>query len=404
MDISMREAKRWFINQTEMINTMNSINLGKVIVLICLLSAMISRASGKPKVMQDSIVTYTRYSYDNVSHIQPTAITVSQSDGSEKVTVITYAGDYDTSTGPVFIKNMVRDHLLAYPIEKVTYRKMGGVVSILSGSVEKYKTENAALKEETLILENNSPLSATNFKFSNRSTYNIIPPLGTKSVYSVDNHYKSRVFFYDYDLSGNLLQGAQVDNNPICYIWNYNNEYPVAEIRGASLTDVAYTSFEADNKGYWSYAGNTTLDLTAPTGTRVYALSGGQVIKSGLDISESYLLTYWAKGGDATHISGGAATIVRTNNGWNFYSRKLSGTSTLTLAGTGIYLDEVRLCPANSTIITYTYEPLVGITSQADNGGRIIYYQYDLLNRLQFIRDMDGNILKLYDYSYKSPQ
>jgi YD repeat-containing protein len=50
---------------------------------------------------------------------------------------------------------------------------------------------------------------------------------------------------------------------------------------------------------------------------------------------------------------------------------------------------------------TYTYSPLIGITSETDPSGKTTYYVYDSLGRLSMIKDKDGNIIKTYDYHYK---
>ena len=55
----------------------------------------------------------------------------------------------------------------------------------------------------------------------------------------------------------------------------------------------------------------------------------------------------------------------------------------------------------NALITTYTYEPLVGMTSQTDANGKSLYYHYDDLNRLDKIEDNEGNTLKEYSYNYK---
>jgi YD repeat-containing protein len=54
-------------------------------------------------------------------------------------------------------------------------------------------------------------------------------------------------------------------------------------------------------------------------------------------------------------------------------------------------------------VTTYTYKPLVGVTSETDPQGKTIYYVYDNFNRLQLIKDKDGNILKTFDYKYQQP-
>jgi hypothetical protein len=68
----------------------------------------------------------------------------------------------------------------------------------------------------------------------------------------------------------------------------------------------------------------------------------------------------------------------------------------------GSVIDEVRLFPADALMVTYTYDPLVGITTKADVNSRISYYEYDAARRLQHIRDDGFNILKKYEYAYQN--
>jgi YD repeat-containing protein len=50
---------------------------------------------------------------------------------------------------------------------------------------------------------------------------------------------------------------------------------------------------------------------------------------------------------------------------------------------------------------TYTYQPLIGLTSHCGTDNRIQYYEYDGLGRLQDIKDADGNIIKTFEYHYQ---
>lgn len=56
----------------------------------------------------------------------------------------------------------------------------------------------------------------------------------------------------------------------------------------------------------------------------------------------------------------------------------------------------------NAQIMTYTYSPLIGMTSQTDPNGVTTYYEYDDLGRLKTAKDDDGNIIKQYDYHYSN--
>jgi 20S proteasome alpha/beta subunit len=58
----------------------------------------------------------------------------------------------------------------------------------------------------------------------------------------------------------------------------------------------------------------------------------------------------------------------------------------------------------NAFITTYTYNPLVGVTSVTDPKGISSYYEYDAVGRLKFVKDQDLNVLQKYCYNYIGQQ
>jgi YD repeat-containing protein len=55
----------------------------------------------------------------------------------------------------------------------------------------------------------------------------------------------------------------------------------------------------------------------------------------------------------------------------------------------------------NSMVTTYTYNPLIGVSTITDPKTDKITYTYDSFGRLQFVKDPQGNILSENQYNYK---
>ncbi len=62
----------------------------------------------------------------------------------------------------------------------------------------------------------------------------------------------------------------------------------------------------------------------------------------------------------------------------------------------------LRTSLPNAMISTYTYDPLIGVTSMTDPKGYTMYYEYDTFNRLEFVKDADGNLVSENKYHYKN--
>src|SRR6185437_6542719 len=175
-----------------------------------------------------------------------------------------------------------------------------------------------------------------------------------------------------------------------------------AKAIGASIGQIAYTSFEADGSGSWTIPSGIRDNTTSITGSNCYNLTNGSITRSGLTSASSYVVSYWSKTGSSYSVTGSRGfvhgkTITINSGTWTYFEHTVTGVTSLTVSGTGD-IDELRLYPSTAQMTTYTYTPLLGMTSQCDVDNRVSYYTYDGLGRLKYVRDQDGNILKTIDY------
>jgi hypothetical protein len=212
----------------------------------------------------------------------------------------------------------------------------------------------------------------------------------------------STITYDKYDqTNGNIWQYSK-NGVPTSLLWDYNKEYVTAEVKNALLTNVAYTSFEADGNGGWTFGGTPVADSQAPTGSKAYLLTTGNISCSGLDATQTYIVSYWSKNGAQT-VSG-SSTVKQgyTFNGYTYFEHTVitPAGGTVMISGTA-QIDELRLYPNTAQMTSYTYQPLVGMSSASGAGGKIEYYQYDSSQRLINIIDQYGNIIKHMSYHYQ---
>ncbi|HXS37416.1 MAG TPA: hypothetical protein VN721_12000 [Flavipsychrobacter sp.] len=242
-----------------------------------------------------------------------------------------------------------------------------------------------------------------------------IDPLSATAVKAKD--------YIIYDSHFNVLETKYNNDLKIgSAIWDSRIAKKVVDVSNAEWDNIAATSFEgvfgaygsADtNKGNWDFdpaavVYNTVAANKPITGRYYYQL--GNPIKSVFPLvnGKIYVLSLWATAAPTLKWSSGTTVSATLTSQaqigiWHLYTTYITGNGlTLNISGTS-KIDELRLYPSDASMDTYTYEPLLGVSSHCDNRDNITYYEYDALGRLKDTKDINGNILSLTQYVKQGP-
>jgi hypothetical protein len=334
----------------------------------------------------DTLVTVKSYSYDAKPY-NPIRITATDSKGYTVIEKNKYPENYTSSIGYPFTARYISSPV----IEKQSWLKRSATDSVLTNAA--ITSYDGTLIKPLVLYGFNSlaPVTSLNQETKNASGQYL-------NLISNSTGFEQRVMnTYDYT-SGNLVSQDMTGSDgasQVSYLWGYHNNYPIAQVKNAVVSSVAYTSFEDDDTS-WPYTAGSVVTTDARTGVKSY---NGTMTKSGLP-SGNYTVSLWAKGSGTVIVGGVAKTITAA---WAVYDWQLSGVTSVTVNSNGNKIDEVRLLPAGSMMNTYTYDPEVGVLSITDTKGLSQFFEYDDMKRLLNIRDQDGNVLKSYDYNYAIP-
>ncbi|RPE06022.1 hypothetical protein EGT74_27115 [Chitinophaga lutea] len=218
--------------------------------------------------------------------------------------------------------------------------------------------------------------------------------------------FKDNLLVTGYDGRGRYAGMEYPGQLNYAFVWGIGNNYPVATVKNAKLSDVAYTSFETDGSGYWENIQPAGIVSGAGvSGIRFYEGSGFTISRSGLDASKEYKVSYWSRNGAYT-VSGTQSgwpremnAVVVNGQTWRCYQHVVSGLANITVSGSGT-LDELRLCPRKAEMTSVAYNPLTGVNTQVDAKDLLVYYEYDEFFRLRVVKDQQGNIVKQICYNY----
>lgn len=359
------------------------------------------------------ISTRKIYHYGNPNHNYPTLIEQEASNGKNIENYRKYAEDYnlpqnitldDRAAG---IKNLQKKNIHGVLVESIKYLQEpdGSSKRYLTGFLEAYD-KISPYPVQRYRLETPVPLPSI--------TKSTVDPAG---AFIMDTHYQLLVT-YKYDLAGNLILQTGDKQMPTSYIWDYNYRFPSAQVLNSDEKSIAYTSFETDNASFYggwslSSSGLAINRGSALTGQRSCTLSpGGYINKIGIKpVDRVVWVSYWSRNGALTVTQNTTDIVPVTHsgpayNGWTYYEHLLpKGTLSVSLTGAGQTIDELKFYPKDAQMTTYTYLPLIGISTQVSPANRIAYYSYDGLGRLSTHKDEEGNILehKRYHYGLGAP-
>ncbi|WP_304342663.1 hypothetical protein [Chryseobacterium koreense] len=168
-------------------------------------------------------------------------------------------------------------------------------------------------------------------------------PYKVRQFNTQTNNMSDELIYDLYDSKGNLLQYTMKDSQSTAIIWGYNQTLPIAKIVGAAYPSPAKKGNEIPQSLIYEIVAASDLEAAQPPGSD-----------------------------EATFLA---------------------------------VLDNFRSNPLlnDFQVTTYTYDPSIGVRSITPPSGIREYYIYDTANRLERVEDVNHNILKKYEYHYKTP-
>ncbi len=348
-----------------------------------------------------SLVKSNSIIYDYYGNIKETKVL--NSNGSVTKVKFKYSYEYNsiisTDDHSQGLKNLNTLGLKDMVVESLTFieNNDGSNSKVVSGKLFTYKPLSPFLDKQYIFTISN-PIPFASFLESSI----------VSGAFSMDSRYNSSfVQFLKYDSKGNLLEVKPSNKIIQSFLWDPFYGNMIAEVKNTSQDNIAYTSFETDYTGNWSYSPtNIIKDLSAPTGVKSFFYSSAninqsiRIEKNSISYGE-YIVSYWSKSPQKVNGTDPIYQYIG-RNGWVYYEHKIVGTSAFVdLKG---YIDELRLYPSGTQMTTFTYEPLIGLKNSCDINSRITSYEYNGLGKILAIIDNKGNITKRYCYSYAGQQ
>ena len=222
--------------------------------------------------------------------------------------------------------------------------------------------------------------TATNYNVNNRVILSseTTDPLGKTS--------KSE---FDYEVKGNKIVNTQqrnyIDNNlsdQLLHTYGTTGDFIKTQFKTPEMA--AYEKVGNENN---KHIGGLVRGYIQPDGTPVtlvYGYLDTQIIAKMVNVDANL------------YYDSPSYQTIRAN--LDVYSTQWHGS--YSEANLKNALNSLRSTFPNALVTTYTYKPMVGVSSVTDENGKTTTYEYDTFNRLATVKDYLGNILKEYQYNF----
>jgi hypothetical protein len=170
--------------------------------------------------------TINEYSYSG-SNYQLARIRTSGSNGIEYNKRTYYSADYAANANSSeLLRNLLARNMVDIPVEETKTVVVGGVEKLTSGVVYEYGFNSLSGFNQFYLKK----INEANTKSANLSSrYNFI---------SLPSHYFERVHTVSINDYGKPLYRIFNGLQKVAYVWGYNNQYPIAEIKNADYATV----------------------------------------------------------------------------------------------------------------------------------------------------------------------
>lgn len=303
------------------------------------------------------------------------------------------------------LQNLIKKNCFDAQIGYEKILKKGNSQFRIDGQVSDYKVfSDSIIKPKNRFYSPGYESYSSLTEFINKSTGQIVIP----------ESFLEDIEFVSYDKSGRLTEFKAPSSYPTSMLYSKNSSI-VAEVTNASLNEIAFNNFEDSKKisgsGYygteWESGFCSISDTDSYTGKNCFVFQGSSLKTKKALPAGKYRVRMWTKTSNGSigsiTLSNIAGISWAVSSNWQMQEKIITLTSNTILnfsaSGGAIMVDDISIVPYDAQIESYTWHLLYGMTSRTDNNGNTLFYSYDSMGRLIFVKDQDGNIIESHKYN-----